>query len=83
MVKINECLLKMEQNNIFKNVALKVSEYKKNNPDKKIISLGVGGVSKPILKPIIDAMHEAVDDLADSKTIIYVIFIYKINNEKR
>ena len=68
MVKINECLLKMEQNNIFKNIALKVSEYKKNNPDKKIISLGVGDVSKPIVKPIIDAMHEAVDDLADSKT---------------
>ena len=68
MVKINECLLHMEENNIFKNVTLKVSEYKKNNPNKKIISLGVGDVSKPIVKPIIDAMHDAVDDLSDSNT---------------
>ena len=68
MVKINESLLKMDENNIFKNVSIKVSEYKKNNPNKKIISLGVGDVSKPIVKPIIDAMHEAVDDLSNSKT---------------
>ena len=68
MVKYNELLLNIEENNIFKTVSLKVSEYKKNNPDKKIISLGIGDVSKPIVKPIIDMMHEAVDELADSKT---------------
>ena len=64
----NELLLNMEEDNIFKNVSLKVSNYKKNNPDKNVISLGVGDVSKSIVKPIIDAMHDAVDDLSDSNT---------------
>ena len=68
MFKFNELLLNMEEDNIFKNVSLKVSNYKKNNPDKNVISLGVGDVSKPIVKPIIDAMHDAVDDLSDSNT---------------
>ena len=64
MFKFNELLLNMEDDNIFKNVSLKVSNYKENNPDKNVISLGVGDVSKPI----IDAMHDAVDDLSDSNT---------------
>ena len=68
MFKFNELLLNMEEDNIFKNVSLKVSNYKENNPDKNVISLGVGDVSKPIVKPIIDAMHDAVDDLSDSNT---------------
>ena len=56
MFKFNELLLNMEEDNIFKNVSLKVSNYKENNPDKNVISLGVGDVSKPIVKPIIETV---------------------------
>ena len=70
MVKLNNYLNKMEKENIFSNVTLKVNNYKSKNPNAKIISLGVGDVSKSIVKPVIDAMHKAVDDLSDEETFM-------------
>ena len=48
---------------MFSTIAKKVSEYQKNNPDKKIIKLGIGDVTKPIVPAIIEAMHKAVDEM--------------------
>lgn len=67
-MKINNYLYDLESENIFLNVTKKINEYKKYNPDKKIISLGIGDVSHPIVKPVIDAMHKAVDDLGKMET---------------
>lgn len=67
-MKLNENLLNFENDNLFSNVTKKVNEYKKEFPDKKILSLGIGDVSKPIVKPVIDAMINAVNDLSDMKT---------------
>ena len=67
-MKINKCLLTFETENIFSQVTKKVKEYKSKHPDKKIISLGIGDVSQPIVKPVIEAMHQAVNDLSDMKT---------------
>lgn len=68
MVKINDRLLKLEEENTFSNVAKKINEYKMKNPNANIISLGVGDVSKPIIETVIKAMHNAVDDLSDIET---------------
>lgn len=68
MVKINEKLESLEKKNIFLNVTKRVQMFKKNNPKCNLISLGIGDVSKPISKVVIDAMHNAVDDLSDMKT---------------
>ncbi len=68
MIKLNEDILKIEDQNEFFTASKYVREYKANNPDKKVISLGIGDVSKPIAKPVIDAMHNAVDELASMKT---------------
>jgi len=40
-------------------------EYKIKHPEMDVISLGIGDVSKPIVKPVIEAMHKAVDDEAN------------------
>ena len=45
-----------------------VAEFQKNNPDKKVIKLGIGDVTKPIVPAVIDAMHKATDELADAET---------------
>lgn len=68
MAKINSSLYYLESVNIFSNVTKKVNQYKKEHQTKDIISLGIGDVSKPIVKPVIEAMHKAVDDLSDMKT---------------
>ena len=65
---LNKNLDKIEKDNTFSLINKKLNAYKKANPNAKIISLGIGDVSKPISKPVIKAMHKAVDDLADMKT---------------
>lgn len=68
MVKINSYLYNVGFDNSFMNVSNIVSEYKKNNPKSNIVSLGVGDVSRPIVKSVIKEMHKAVDDLSNMKT---------------
>lgn len=60
---LNDKLLNIEKENTFSKVTRSINEYKNNNPDAKIISLGIGDVSSPIVKPIREAMKKAVDDL--------------------
>ena len=64
----NSFLNEIDDENSFACVSKKVNEFKEKNPNKKIISLGVGDVSKPIAKNVIKAMHEAVDDLSKMDT---------------
>lgn len=68
MIKINEKIINLDRKDTFHNVSSEVNKYIKNNPTKKVLSLGVGDVSKPIIKPIIDAMKSAVDELSKSET---------------
>lgn len=68
MVKINENFLKMEDSYLFSTVGNKVSKYQQDNPDKNIIKLGIGDVTKPIANKIIEQMKKAVDELGKSNT---------------
>lgn len=65
---LNKFLLEIEEENVFSRVTEKVNKYKDEHPEAEIISLGIGDVSKPINKVVIEAMHKAVDDLADMDT---------------
>lgn len=61
---INANFLQLSNNYLFAEVAKRVKEYKQANPDKQVISLGIGDVTRPLAPAIIDAMHKAVDELA-------------------
>ena len=63
MAKINENFLKLEDSYLFSTIAKKVAEFQKNNPEKKIIKLGIGDVTKPIVPAVIEAMHKAVEEM--------------------
>ena len=67
-MKINNDLSKIKEENEFFTLSKKVKKFKENNPNCEIISLGIGDVSKPIIKQIIEAMHNAVDDLSSMET---------------
>lgn len=60
---LNKLLLNIDQENSFLKTTKLINEYKTKNPEAKLISLGIGDVSKPIVKPIREAMKKAVDDL--------------------
>lgn len=63
MSYINENFLELQESYLFSTVAKKVNEYSAKNPDKKIIKLGIGDVTKPIVPEVIKAMHKAVDEM--------------------
>lgn len=42
--------------------------YKEENPDKEVISLGIGDVTQPLVPAIIDALHGAVEEMAHAET---------------
>ena len=64
MSYINENFLKLQESYLFSTVAKKVAEYARQNPDKKIIKLGIGDVTRPIVPACVEAMHKAVDEVA-------------------
>lgn len=63
MSLINENFLKLQESYLFSTIAKKVAKYTEENPDKRIIKLGVGDVTKPIVPACLDAMHKAVEEI--------------------
>jgi len=68
MITINENYLKLQDSYLFSTIAKKVEEFSKNNPDKKIIKLGIGDVTRPLIPAVIEAMHKATDEMEEQKT---------------
>ena len=58
----------LEQSYLFSTIAKGVNEYIAKNPDKKIIRLGIGDVTRPLCKAVIDALHKAVDEMGVQET---------------
>lgn len=58
----------LEQSYLFSTIAKKVNEYTTKNPDKKIIRLGIGDVTKPLCPSVITALHKAVDEMGVQET---------------
>lgn len=68
MININENFLNLQDSYLFSTIAKKVAEFSKANPDKKIIKLGIGDVTRPIVPAVIEAMHKAVDEMAEQNS---------------
>jgi len=68
MIRINENYLKMQASYLFKDIADRVSAFQKDHPEKEIIKLGIGDVTRALPKACIEAFHSAVDEMADDST---------------
>jgi LL-diaminopimelate aminotransferase len=68
MITINEHYLKLQASYLFSDIAKRVSAFQKANPDKDIIKLGIGDVTKGLTAASIKAFHAAVDEMADDTT---------------
>jgi LL-diaminopimelate aminotransferase len=66
MVLVNENYTKLPGSYLFSEIARKVNEFKTANPNANIIRLGIGDVTKPLVSACIEAMHKAVDEMADA-----------------
>ena len=63
MSYINENFMQLQESYLFSTIAKKVEKYTKENPNKTVIKLGIGDVTRPIVPECIKAMHKAVDEM--------------------
>ncbi len=68
MIKINENYKKLQASYLFSDIAKRVSAFQKANPDKNIIRLGIGDVTRALPDACIQALHAAVDEMAQDTT---------------
>ena len=68
MIKINENFLQLEENYLFSTINKKVSEYQKENPNAKIIKLGIGDVTRPLPQIVVEAIKKSADEMGNINT---------------
>ncbi len=68
MTTINENFLKLQAGYLFTEIGRRIRSFKDQNPDAKIISLGIGDVTQPLAAAIVEAMHKAVDEMSRRET---------------
>lgn len=67
-MKINTNYLQLKESYLFSHIAAKVREYKAANPDREIISLGIGDVTRPLAPVVIETMEKAVREMGQAET---------------
>lgn len=68
MIRVNENYLKLQASYLFSDIARRVEAFKTANPQKEIIRLGIGDVTRPLPRACIQALHEAVDHMGAPET---------------
>ncbi len=63
MVKVNENFLKLPGSYLFSEVARRIRVYSEAHPEAKIVKLSIGDVTRPLVPAVIQAMHDAVDEM--------------------
>lgn len=67
-MNINKNYLNLEDSYLFSTIAKKVAEFTKNNPDKKLIKMGIGDVTLPLAPVVVDAIKKAADEMGKIDT---------------
>ena len=67
-MNINTDLQQLKGSYLFTEIVNRTKAYQTAHPEARILRLGVGDVTRPLPKPIIDAMHNAVNELASAET---------------
>ena len=68
MALVNEHFLKLPGSYLFSDIAKKVNTFRITHPKQEVIRLGIGDVTRPLPPVCIEAMHKAVEEMADAQT---------------
>lgn len=68
MIRINENYLKLRASYLFSDIAKRVADFQTAHPDREVIKLGIGDVTRALPEACIEAFHRAVDEMADDAT---------------
>lgn len=68
MAKINENFQKLPGSYLFSEIARRVASYRAENPERELILLGIGDVTRPLPPAVVEAMHKAADEMGRADT---------------
>lgn len=68
MITINEHYLKLQASYLFSDIARRVTSFQEANPERDVIRLGIGDVTRALPQACINAFHAAIDEMADDMT---------------
>ncbi len=68
MATINSNYQKLPGSYLFSEVARRISVYAQAHPERKIIKLSIGDVTRPLVPAVTDALHTAVDEMGRAET---------------
>lgn len=68
MIMLNEQFQELSTSYLFSEVARRAAAFAQANPDKEIIKLSIGDVTRPLAPAVIAAMHQAVDEMGSAAT---------------
>lgn len=67
-MKINRNYKNLTESYLFSTIAKKVQEFSAKNKNIEIIKLGIGDVTLPLCPAVIEALHNAVDEMSQKET---------------
>ena len=67
-MQINPHYAELNESYLFSTIAHKVADYQKAHPDADLIRLGIGDVTLPLAKSVVEAMHKAVEEQGCKET---------------
>ncbi|MFW5855025.1 MAG: LL-diaminopimelate aminotransferase [Thermodesulfobacteriota bacterium] len=68
MIKINEHYLKLQASYLFADIARRVAAFQEAHPDREVIKLGIGDVTRALPRACVEAFHQGVDEMAEDKS---------------
>jgi LL-diaminopimelate aminotransferase len=68
MIRLNENYLKLKSSYLFSDIAKRVGAFQQQHPEREIIKLGIGDVTRALPQVCIEAFHKAVDEMAGDAT---------------
>lgn len=68
MIRINEHYQKLQNSYLFAEINQRIQAFQQQHPERELIRLGIGDVTQPLPDACVQAMHKAVDELAECQT---------------
>lgn len=68
MAEVNSNYSKLPGSYLFSEIARRTAAFSEAHPEVQLIKMGIGDVTRPLAPAVVQAMHDAVDDLSRVET---------------
>lgn len=68
MLKLNENYDNLQESYLFTDIGRKIAAFCEANPDKKLIRMGIGDVTRPLVPAVVNALEAAAREMGAAET---------------